>query len=100
MLSQEVTFCHCSTLPTEAAVHWKLWQQNPEMWGLEQYRVAIPLLEVCTLSSPHIFLCCLGEEEGVLLVPLLLCTLPALVRELFLSASWREEGVEALDKGC
>lgn len=85
MLSQEVTFCPCSTLPTEAAAHWKLRQQNPERWGFEQYRVVIPLLEVCTLSSPHIFLCCLGEEEGVLLVPLLLHTLRALARELFVS---------------
>lgn len=49
VLSQGVTFCHCSTLLTEAVAHWKLGQQNPKMWGLEQYRIAIALLEVCTL---------------------------------------------------
>lgn len=49
VLSQGVTFCHRPTLLTEAVAHWKLGQQNPEMWGLEQYRIAIALPEVCTL---------------------------------------------------
>lgn len=54
----------------------------PETGGCEQYMaegypVKIPLLELCNLSSPHIFLCCLGEEEGVSLIPFLFHALPA-----------------------
>lgn len=56
--------------------------------GCEQYMAVgyplkIPFPELCSLSSPQISLCCLGEEEeGVCLI--LFHTLPAAAGELFL----------------
>lgn len=53
-----------------------------EQYMAEGYPVKIPFPELCSLSSPQISLCCLGEEKGVSLI--LFLTLPAGSGELFL----------------